>query len=43
MILRVICRLNLMTLCYYDNNLPVICVIRFYENAATMMRWHSFL
>ena len=42
MIQRVICHLNLMTLCYYDNNLLVVCVIRFFKNAVSRMEWHFF-
>ena len=42
MIQRVICHLNLMTLCYYDNNLLVVCVIRFFKNASSLKSGHSF-
>lgn len=31
-----------MTLCYYDNNLLVVCVIRFFKNAVSRMEWHFF-
>lgn len=31
-----------MTLCYYDNNLLVVCVIRFFKNASSLKSGHSF-